>query len=547
MVADWDDVTIVESHNSTHHDSAVAVLHRGILYALAAERVDRIKHSADPTPSYEHLRRTVLGGVRKDAIHDYFDASYTPHDRIHHHLGHAASAFYLSPFEEAAVLVVDGMGPFTEHQTASTSFWHGRGRDLTLLRSISAQGICYRSLGHFYAAVSYYLGFDFYDVSHTMSIAAHGDPAPYGAAVSRLLFPTPDGLFDTDWEFIRYATFVRFGTDFGWHEDPTRLVAWERRYNAMLGPMRPPGARIDKRHCDIAAAAQARLESVLRGLLASIHAMTSSRRLCYAGGVALNCVANGRVLSSYPFSEIFIQPAAGDDGQALGRLLFRVHHDFGVKRRMVMKDAFLGPPYTEEDLMCTIAQNARYITAARVPPLRLAAETASRIASGQVIGWFQGRSEYGPRALGHRSVLADPRDPETPLRVSRKFKRREWYRPFAPSVLGSRADLYFEAARSSPFMLTTMAARPLARASLPAVLHVDGSARVQTVPEDGSPYHELLTAFEGETGVPVLLNTSFNPPGEPIVETPQHAMQAFLSSGLDALVLGSWMVLRKGE
>lgn len=545
MAASWEDLTLIECHNSTRHDGAVAVLHRGVVYALAAERIDRIKHSADPTPSYEHLRRTVLGGVPAGAIHDYFDGGYRPHDRIHHHLGHAAGAFYASPFAEAAVLVVDGMGPFEEERTASTSLWLGKGTELTLLRSIAQQGICYRSLGHFYAAVSYYLGFAFYDASHTMSIAAHGDPAPYGAAMSRLLWPTPDGLFDTDWAFIRYATFVRFGADFGWHEDPARLAAWERRFAALLGPMRRPGAPLEQRHHDIAAAAQACLEAVLNGLLASLHALTSSERLCYSGGVALNCVANGRTLTRGPFAEVFIQPAAGDDGLALGRLLFRAHHDFGIERRSVMRSAFLGPPYGEADLSRAIAQNERVLVAARLPPRRLAAEVAARIASGQVIGWFQGRSEYGPRALGHRSVLADPRDPETPERVSRRFKRREWYRPFAPSVLRSRAARYFKLARSSPFMLMTMDVRSAARASLPAVLHVDGSARVQTVPEDGSPYHRLLEAFEAQTGVPVLLNTSFNPPGEPIVETPEHAVQAFLSSGLDALALGSWLVVRK--
>jgi carbamoyltransferase len=545
MAVSWGDLTIIECHNSTRHDSAVAVLHRGTIHALAAERIDRVKHSADPTASYEHLKRTVLRGVRPDAIHDYFDASYRSHDRIHHHLGHAASAFYASPFDDAAVLIVDGMGPSEEGNTTSTSLWHGKGTELTMLRSISQKGICYRSLGHFYAAVSYYLGFAFYDVSHTMSIAAYGDPRPYSAAMARLIWPTSDGLFDTDWEFIRYATFVRFGRDFGWQENPAQLAAWERRYAAMLGPMRPPGAPIGKHHCDIAAAAQAHLEATLSGLLALLHAMTRSQSLCYSGGVALNCTANGRTLTKGPFSKIFIQPAAGDDGQALGRLLFRAHHDFGVKQRIAMKNTFLGPSYTEGDLTRALAASERHLVSTRLLPRHLVAETASRLASGQLIGWFQGRSEYGPRALGHRSVLGDPRDPETPERISRRFKRREWYRPFAPSLLSSQTARYFKAGQGSPFMLTTMTAHSTVRASLPAVLHVDGSARVQTVAEDGSPYHELLKAFEAQTGVPVLLNTSFNPPGEPIVETPEHAVQAFLSSGLDALVLGCWLVVRR--
>lgn len=544
MVERGEDLTIVECHNSTRHDSAVAVLHRGVVYALASERVDRIKHSADPMPSYEHLCRTVLRGVRPGVLHDYVGATYRSSDPIHHHLGHAASAFYASPFEEAAVLVVDGMGPCDAGQTASTSLWHGKRTELTPLRTIAQQGICYRSLGHFYSAVSYYLGFAFYDASHTMSIAAYGDSSPYDDAMSRLAWPTPDGLFDTDWEFIRYATYVRFGVDFGWREDPERLAAWERRYTSLLGPMRPPGAPIDKRHCDIAAAAQRRLETLLCRLLGLLHALTSCRNLCYSGGVALNCVANGRVLANSSFSNLFIQPASGDDGQALGRLLFRAHHDLGVARRPAMRSAFLGPPYSENELCRALADNERYIAAARLPLPHLAAETASRIASGQVIAWFQGRSEFGPRALGHRSVLADPRHPETPERVSRRFKRREWYRPFAPSVLGSQVARYFEGACTSPYMLVTMNALPAAESSLRAVLHVDGTARVQTVPEDGSPYHALLKAFARQTGVPVLLNTSFNPPGEPIVETPEHAVEAFLESGLDALVLGPWLVLR---
>jgi carbamoyltransferase len=310
--------------------------------------------------------------------------------------------------------------------------------------------------------------------------------------------------------------------------------------------MRPPGAVIERRHCDIAAAAQAQMEAVLARLLASLHAMTGAENLCYSGGVALNCVANGRVLPRGPFPRVFIQPAAGDDGQALGRLLYRAHHDLGVPRGWVMRDAFLGPPYTEADLARALAASERHLVAGRPARRRLAVEVASRIASGQVLGWFQGRSEFGPRALGHRSVLADPRDPATPERVSRKFKLREWYRPFAPSVLRSRAPDYFAVAPDSPFMLFTMTQRPAAHAALPAILHVDGSARVQTVPEDGSRYHALLAAFERLTGVPALLNTSFNLAGEPIVETPEDAIDTFLRSRLDALVLGSWIVERKG-
>jgi carbamoyltransferase len=523
----------------------VAVLHRGNLYALAAERVDRIKHSADPEPAYEHLKRVLLRDARPETTFDYFDARYTPHHRIHHHLAHASSAFYPSPFEEAAVLILDGMGPSGIGETMSTSFWYGKGTELKLLQSISQGGVCYRSLGHFYAAVSYSLGFDFYDASHTMSIASYGDPAPYRDAIAQLLWPTPDGLFDTDWEFIRYATSVRFGGDFGWHEDPGQLAGWTRRYKLAFGPMRQPDAPIEKRHCDIAAAAQARLEEILGHLLVSLHRMTNAENLCYSGGVALNCVANGRVLTKSPFSGVFIQPASGDDGQALGKLLFRMHHDFGIGQRFVMRQAFLGPHYPGEELAYAIAEHGRYLTAARPHPDRLSDDVAARIASGHVVGWFQGRSELGPRALGHRSVLADPRDPATPGRVSRKFKRREWYRPFAPSVLSSGVSRYFQVAGESPFMLRTMSARPGAREHLPAVIHVDGSARVQTVPEDGSQYHKLLAAFERQTGVPVLLNTSFNLPGEPIVETPRHAVQTFLSSNLDALVLGPWIVEKK--
>jgi carbamoyltransferase len=534
----------IECQNTTRHDASVAAVLGGAVYALAAERVDRIKHSCDAGAAYAYLKARFPRVSLPD-----LDCAYTPYREPHHHLAHAAGAYYTSPFSRALILVLDGMGPHQHGTRISTSLWLGSRDNLEHLASIQEQGICYRSVGHYYAAVSYYLGFPFHDVSFTMSLAPYGDPARYRAEVASLIWPTEDGLFDTDRDFIRFATHACFGRAFGWPEDQAWMTAQRARYQVMFGPMRDSEDDIQPRHMDFAAAAQERLEAILAAIVRHVRSRAPAvTNLCYAGGVALNCVANQRVLAESGFNAVHIQPAASDDGIALGRLLHRVYSTPGAGGRSVVPGTYLGPPYPRRDLESAIAAVQDRVVATRLSKRGLLEEVARRIAAGKVIAWVQGRSEFGPRALGHRSVLADPRNPSIAAAISDKFKKREWFRPFAPSVLESRLAEYFvvHANMRSPmrFMLAALPARPAGRGAFPGALHVDGTARVHAVPDDGSIYSLLLSEYGRQTGVPGLLNTSLNLPGAPIVETPVDALALLLASRLDALAMGPWLIER---
>jgi carbamoyltransferase len=539
----------IECQNTTRHDASVAAIVGGAVYALAAERVDRIKHSCDAGAADSYLRAR-FPRVRFPDL----DCAYSPYRDPHHHLSHAAGAYYTSPFSRALILVLDGMGPHEHGSHMSTSLWVGVRDGITHLASIEEQGICYRSIGHYYAAASYYLGFPFHDVSFTMSLAAYGDPARYRAAVASLIWPTGDGLFDTDGDFIRFATHVRFGRAFGWREDAAWLTAQRARYEGMLGPRRGPQDELLARHRDLAAAVQERLELVLAAVVRHLRSRAPEiTDLCYAGGVALNCVANQRVLPAAGFRAIHIQPAASDDGIALGRLLYQVYRGRGraERERSMTSSVYLGPPYGRADLEAALEAVRDRVVARRLSRAALLAEVARRIAAGEVIAWVQGRSEFGPRALGHRSVLADPRNPSIAAVISDRLKKREWFRPFAPSVLESRVAEYFDVHASMRlpmrYMLAAVTARPAARTAFPGALHVDGTARVHAVPEDGSIYAALLSAYARETGVPGLLNTSLNVPGAPIVEAPAEALELLLATRLDALALGPWLVERRDQ
>jgi carbamoyltransferase len=531
--------------NTTRHDASVAAITGGAVYALAAERVDRIKHSCDAGAAYAYLKARLPRVTLPE-----LDCAYAPYREPHHHLSHAASAYYTSPFPRAAILVLDGMGPYRPGRCMSTSVWLGAQETIEPLESIEEPGICYRSVGHYYAAVSYYLGFPFHDVSFTMSLAPYGDAARYRSAMASLIWPTADGLFDTDRDFIKFATHTRFGSDFGWREDHEWLAAQRARYAAMLGAMRGADDRIEDRHMDLAAAAQERLEVILAAIVRHVRARVPGvENLCYAGGVALNCVANQRVLSNAGFTAVHIPPAASDDGIALGRLLHQAYSARDLGGRALIPTAYLGPPYARQDLESALAEVGDQVVATRWSKRRLLEEVARRIASGEVVAWVQGRSEFGPRALGHRSVLADPRNPAIATEISDKFKKREWFRPFAPSVLESRLAEYFDVHASIRFpvrfMLAAVMARPAARRAFAGALHVDGSARVHAVADDGSIYSLLLTEYARQTGVPGLLNTSLNVPGAPIVETPRDALAVLLASRLDALALGPWLIERR--
>ena len=433
-------------------------------------------------------------------------------EHVGHHDAHAASAFFPSPFETAAVLTLDRGGDFL-----STTLQHGTGQRLTRLAEIRNPD----SLGEVYSALTWYLGFaPNADEGKTMGLA------PYGRdklvpELADLVQRTPDGLFRVNLAWFAYH---REG---GW---------LSRQFLDRYGPPRAPESAISERHEDLAFAVQDVLEQTALHLARALQRRTGARDLCLAGGVALNSVMNTRLLREAGFEGIFIQPAASDAGNALGAALWAWHQQMGRPRGDAMTHAYFGTAWSEGDLAPALAGQGL-----RVRPVSDPADEAARLlAEGQIIGWFQGRAEVGPRALGARSILADPRRAETKDIVNARVKRREAFRPFAPSVLDEHGAEFFEGYHPNPFMLLVQPVRVDRRAQIPAVTHVDGTARLQSVTAPENPlYHRLIARFAARTGVPVVLNTSFNLRGEPIVHRPAEAVADFLRSDMDALFLGS--------
>ena len=451
---------------------------------------------------------------------------------VSHHLAHAYSAFAASPFEEGAVMVVDGVGSYrsdvTEAMPAcpevpplsreSESYYRFRGREITCLRKewlLPSKGFLNEEfyemagLGALYSRVSTYMFGDWNKCGEVMGLA------PYGRAGHPPLLSLRDGVLDVPaWDDGFHHPFVG-KTDGEWEGSLFRKE-WE----------------------DLAFRVQEDAERVLVARAKWLHEATGARNLCIAGGVGLNCVANGKILERSPFESIWIQPAAGDDGIAIGCARYGHLQVRGHRRTFVQKHSFLGREYGEEEIDEALSgplvrSSLRTRLEGNAP-----ARAAELLAGGKVLGWFQGGSEFGPRALGHRSILADARDPAMKDHVNARVKHRQSFRPFAPAVLAHRAVEWFEGEAESPFMLLVRRVRPDRRDRIPSIVHVDGTARVQTVREEENPVlHALLLAFEERTGVPVVLNTSFNLRGEPIVETPRDAVECLLRTRMDALVL----------
>jgi carbamoyltransferase len=435
---------------------------------------------------------------------------------VTHHHAHAASAFFVSPFEEAAILTVDGYGEQT-----STFLAHGRGPAFQEIGRTEFP----HSLGAFYAAVTQYLGFAANcDEGKVMGLAAHGEPR-FAADLAEIVRPIPDGGFEIDLSYFAYH-----------QERPRRYSA---KLMAQFGAERRADEPLGQRHRDFAASAQKVLEDTLIHVARHLREATGQRRLCLAGGVALNCVANSRVLEEAGFDEAFIQPAAGDNGTSLGAALYVHHQLHGRPRGHAMVTDALGPSFSDADIERELRENRlRFERSEDIA--RLAAE---RLAAGDILGWFQGRVEFGPRALGNRSILADPRRADVKKILDDRVKRREPFRPYAPSVLAEAQSEYFTGPGDSPFMIKNFTVRPEKRGQIPAVVHVDGSARVQTVTEGENPlYWRLIKEFGRLTGVPVVLNTSFNGRGETMVCTVRDALRCFYSCGLDSLAIGSFLV-----
>jgi len=445
---------------------------------------------------------------------------------VEHHLAHIGSSFFVSPFERAAVLSIDGFGDMV-----SAMWGLGEGGSLR----IDGEVVFPHSLGVLYTAVTQYLGFPNYgDEYKVMGLASYGRPEHLDA-LRRIV--TSNGLgFELGLDDFRHHV---DGAAMTWDGGPPDLPPlWGPGMEADLGPARSKGDPIEPRHENVAASLQVRLEEVVLGMLRELHARTRVDALCLAGGVALNCVVNGKILDETPFERVYVQPAAHDGGTSIGAAYHVWHRRLGRPRGFVMDHAYWGPEF--DDVRIKTALGEAGIDAAQLRERDLLDRAADALVQGRVLGWFQGRMEFGPRALGNRSILVDPRRAEMKDLLNARIKHREPFRPFAPSVLERATGDYFTRSEPSPFMLMTYPVRPEKVDEIPAPTHVDGTGRLQTVrPDQNARFHGLIEAFEARTGVPVVLNTSFNE-NEPICCTPEQAVDTFVRTRMDALVVGDF-------
>ena len=460
---------------------------------------------------------------------------------VEHHAAHLASSFFASPFDDAAVCAIDGFGDFV-----STSTGLGRGPCLAIQHRVFFP----HSLGLLYLALTQFLGFPKYgDEFKVMGLAPYGEPS-FVNEIRQLVRVGDEGQLCLD---LSYFTHWSGGMTMTWDEgEPAIGRVFTPKLEALLGPARRPEDPLEARHEAIAASLQRVYEESAFGVLRALHARVRNPRLALAGGCAMNSVANGKIRSETPFTDVYIQPAAGDNGTALGAAL-HVWHQLGGDRRFEMRHGYWGPQFDEAAVAAAIDARHGEIEARRCARSRIASEedlcewTASRIADGNVVGWFQGRMEWGARALGNRSIVADPRRRDMRDIINVRIKLREKFRPFAPSVAVEALNDFFVDAVPDPFMVQVYPVRPDKRDVIPAVTHVDGSGRLQTVSRDANPrYWSLIQAFGRKTGVPVLLNTSFNE-NEPIVLTPDEALDCFLRTDMDVLVMGSHVLEKVGS
>jgi carbamoyltransferase len=457
--------------------------------------------------------------------------------RVEHHKAHLASSFFVSGFSEAALLSVDGLGDF------ASTMW-GMGKDNAL--SIGGAIAFPHSLGFFYTAITQYLGFWKYgDEYKVMGLASYGEPE-YNDEFARIVrLGGRNGKLNFNLG-LDYFIHHKVGSQITWDEGaPVIGKLYSDFLEKRLGGAREAGSAVDKRHENVAASLQARLEDSVISLLNKLYERYGVKKLCMAGGVAFNCVANGLIFEETPFEDVYIPPAAGDAGLAVGAAYYVYHQVLNYPRSFVMNHAYLGPQFTREQILQALNNSRAADCELRIAELseeELVKITASRIAEGKIVGWYQGRMEFGPRALGNRSIVVDPRRAEMKDILNSRIKHREPFRPFAPSILEERVGDYFEQSHPSPFMLMTYQVRPEKRGEIPAPTHVDGTGRLQTVNRDQNPlYWQLIKEFEKLTGVPVLLNTSFNE-NEPVVCTPMEAVECFLRTKMDTLAIGNYLV-----
>jgi carbamoyltransferase len=581
-------MTLVLGINAFHADAAAALIRDGeILGAVEEERFRRIKHwagfpsqaiawcLADAGVRLEHVDHIAINSL--PGAHRWRKVAYTlarrpdprflwrrwrnkreraglaqqlaaafpgstPKAQLHfveHHRAHLASAFFASPFPRAAVISVDGFGDF-----ASGAWGYGEGTELHLDGQIWFP----HSLGAFYTAITQYLGFPHYgDEYKVMGLAPYGRPTRM-AEMRRIVRLQNDGTYRLDLRYFRHAT---EDLPHQWSQGtPVVGSHWSGALEDLLGPARRPEEPLDQRHHDIARSAQAMYEEAFFHLLGALHRRHPVDAVCIAGGCGANSVANGKVTAATPFRQVWVQAAAGDAGGALGAAL-AVWHELGGARSAPMRTAYLGSRSDGDAVAAMLDRedtrrqlDEAGCTIRMLPEDGLCEEVAEAIGEGLVVGWFDGRMEWGPRALGHRSILGDPRRADMKDILNHKIKRRESFRPFAPSVLREAVPEWFERDGDVPFMMQVYPIREEKRPLIPAVTHVDGSGRLQTVSEaDNGRYYRLISAFAARTGVPMVLNTSFNE-NEPIVCTPEQALDCFLRTRMDVLVLGDHLIRR---
>jgi carbamoyltransferase len=574
--------------NAFHGDSAAALVCDGALVAAGEEeRFRRIKHWAGfPSQSIAYcLREAGLGladidhvainqdgranrlrklaylltnppeiglvldrlrnrGRRSKAV-DLLAAAFPGHSfrgtfhNVEHHLCHLSSAFHVSPFEEALLVSVDGFGDFS-----SAAWGLGRGSEIRIDGRVRFP----HSLGIFYQALTQYLGFPQYgDEYKVMGLAPYGAPS-FMSAMREIVRLEQGGRFALDLAYFRHH---REQTAYQWSEGvPEFGDLFSRELEKLLGPRRTPDDPLEERHRDIARSVQAMYEEAFFHLVGALQQETGLSDIALAGGCAMNSVANGKLRRNTPLRRVYVQSAAGDAGGAIGAA-FVIWHRLGGKRVFSMNHAFWGPHYGPDEIAALLARTREEITRSGCAVEDIAEEgelvrrTAAAVSEGKVVGWFQGRMEWGPRALGNRSIVCDPRRADMKAILNAKIKRRESFRPFAPSVLEEAVSDWFEEDDAVPFMMQVFQIKPEKRAAIPAVTHVDGSGRLQTVSRSTNPrYHRLIAAFRDLTGVPMVLNTSFNE-NEPVVCQPSEGLDCFLRTKMDVLVLGDTLITRR--
>jgi len=489
--------------------------------------LDRIRNKRQRAGVEAQLSKALPGERFRGKVH-----------AIEHHLAHLSSAFHVSPFRDATIVSIDGFGDF-----ASAAWGIGRGTQ------IDVEGRVYfpHSLGIFYEALTQFIGFPHYgDEYKVMGLAPYGEPRLLDA-MRRIVLLQPNGSFRLNLDYFRHH---REKIDYEWEDgSPTVAALWAPALEDLLGPARKADEPLAQRHRDIAHSVQAMYEEAFFHLLASLHARHGVERIAIAGGCGMNSVANGKVTTRSAFREVYVPSAAGDAGGAIGAA-FSVWHGLGGERGFVMDHACWGPAAADEEIRTLLESRAVDTAAAAcaiehiADPGELCRRTATAIADGRVVGWVQGRMEWGPRALGNRSIVCDPRRADMKDMLNLKIKRRESFRPFAPSILREAVPEWFELDSDVPFMTQVYPIRSAQRARIPAVTHVDGSGRLQTVRRETNPlYYRLIEAFRDVSGVPMVLNTSFNE-NEPIVCRPEEALDCFLRTQMDLLVMGSFILLR---